>query len=437
MSVKPITIYLSSTFADMTAYRAAIAKILLNDAYGDVVKLRYAETAISEDVSVWERVEADVLRCDHYFLLMGERYGSMSMNSEVNEDGISFTEHEFNVALANNKSIRIFWGTDPLLLNYVDTLETGAPDVKKQEKLKLFKARVNALERYTKPFATESELTELLQSTIFSLVIKRFPPGTETYAHMFCNRLYQTTVVKSKRFDGGGFQAFIVRGENADLGNELIKRFCLRELYVGDHSLPTEELVLTAKTNEENTKTLLNSYTEKILGPGFLKNSIAEIFTVLDKNTEKKTITMSLEVDENTIGPQDVAFLKSFIKTCADNANGKIGKSIYFFLNVTEVVAKKTGMTFFQKLIGGRTSPGGVFNIDEFTAGLPYCHDTSKLGKVSRTEIVKWIVNEMDKDPVEADTEFDANFKQFDQGTYSMRDVYPSLKEYSKKNQQQ
>lgn len=259
MSAKPLlTIYLSSKFADMTAYRKAIEGVLKIGEYADTIKLLYAENAINEDISGWKKVAIDVISCDHYFLLMSERYGSICKDPQVNPNGISFTEHEFITAKNNNKPIRVFAGTDPDLMNFKDVLEDGT-DIDKKRKLENFKAVLALEDRYgPKPFATLNELLKQIQAVVFSLFIRRLPPGNENYIYTFCNRLYQTTVFNNNQLTTGGFKAFIVRGEDADLGNELIKRFCLRKLLVTDHKFWKQELVLTEKTNEGNAKSLLN-----------------------------------------------------------------------------------------------------------------------------------------------------------------------------------
>jgi hypothetical protein len=95
VAVKKYQIFISSTFADLQEERQiGTAAILdLNHIPAGM------ELFPAVDMKVFEYVKKVIDKCDYYLLIIGARYGS------VDNDGISYTEKEFDYAVSTKKTV--------------------------------------------------------------------------------------------------------------------------------------------------------------------------------------------------------------------------------------------------------------------------------------------------------------------------------------------
>ena len=121
---KKYQIFISSTFADLVEERQAVSRAILDMGHipagmemfpaADVEQLTYIKKVIDE--------------CDYYVLVIGARYGSLD------EDGVSYTEREFQYAVDTGKTVLGF------LHRNADAIPQGKTDKDdvKRKKLQTF-----------------------------------------------------------------------------------------------------------------------------------------------------------------------------------------------------------------------------------------------------------------------------------------------------------
>lgn len=121
---KKYQIFISSTFADLVEERQSVSRAILDMGHipagmemfpaADVEQLTYIKKVIDE--------------CDYYVLIIGARYGSLD------ENGVSYTEREFQYAVDTGKTVLAFLHRDS------DKIPQGKTDKddSKRQKLQVF-----------------------------------------------------------------------------------------------------------------------------------------------------------------------------------------------------------------------------------------------------------------------------------------------------------
>jgi len=104
--MKKYQIFISSTYDDLKEERAAVIETVLR--LGHIPLGMEAFTATSR--KQMELIEKAIDLSDYYILIIGDRYGS------IYKDDISFTETEYNYALATNKPVISFIKKRPVAL---------------------------------------------------------------------------------------------------------------------------------------------------------------------------------------------------------------------------------------------------------------------------------------------------------------------------------
>lgn len=124
------------------------------------------EAFLATNASQWEIIQNVIDQCDYYILIIGGRYGS------ITEDGISYTEREFNYA----KKIKM-----PVLAFVHGSLEdipSGKTDRddKLREKLDTFRARVMK-EFPVRDWTTPHQLGSLVSRSLVQEIKRNPRPG--------------------------------------------------------------------------------------------------------------------------------------------------------------------------------------------------------------------------------------------------------------------
>lgn len=142
MSVK-YQVFVSSTYADLVEERQSVSRAILDMGHipagmemfpaADVEQLTYIKKVIDE--------------CDYYVLIIGARYGSLD------EEGVSFTEREFDYAVETGKTVLAFVHHD------IDQIPLGKTDKNdaKRDKLLLFMTKAST-GRLIQKWASATEL---------------------------------------------------------------------------------------------------------------------------------------------------------------------------------------------------------------------------------------------------------------------------------------
>ncbi|SFP92704.1 DUF4062 domain-containing protein [Parafilimonas terrae] len=159
---KKYQIFISSTYTDLTVERTKVFQILMElDCIPAGMELFPAI-----DNEQFEFIKRIIDDCDYYLLIIGGRYGTLS------QDGISFTEKEYDYAISKGKRVLAFIHANPdiIPINKSEIL----PEVR--EKLVKFKEKVET-GRLVRFWNTADELASQI-ATNLPKTIKTYPtPG--------------------------------------------------------------------------------------------------------------------------------------------------------------------------------------------------------------------------------------------------------------------
>jgi hypothetical protein len=116
---KKYQIFVSSTFSDLVEERQAVSRAILDMGHipagmemfpaADIEQLTYIKKVIDE--------------CDYYVLIIGARYGSLD------EDGVSYTQREFQYAVETDKTVLAFLHKD------MDSVPLGSGLIDQSQKM--------------------------------------------------------------------------------------------------------------------------------------------------------------------------------------------------------------------------------------------------------------------------------------------------------------
>lgn len=125
---KRYQVFVSSTYSDLQEERGKVMQTIMSlDCIPAGMELFPAI-----DTEQFEFIKKVIDDCDYYLLIVGGRYGSMS------DDGISYTEKEYDYALAKSIPVIAFLHEDISKL----TIEKCDVDTEKREKLIAFRDKV-------------------------------------------------------------------------------------------------------------------------------------------------------------------------------------------------------------------------------------------------------------------------------------------------------
>lgn len=155
---KRYQVFVSSTFEDLQEERKEVMQALLEL---DCIPAGMELFPASND-DQWTLIKRVIDDCDYYLLIIGGRYGS------INENGISYTQMEFEYALEKGKPIISFLPKNP------SNIPSGKcdNDPAKQEKLEAFKEL--AKKKLIKYWEGPENLGSVVSRSMVKL-IKQFP----------------------------------------------------------------------------------------------------------------------------------------------------------------------------------------------------------------------------------------------------------------------
>lgn len=148
---KRYQVFISSTYEDLQEERKAVSDTLLSM---DCIPVGMEEFPATDEEQ-FEFIKRIIDESDYYLLIIGGRYGSIC------NDGVSFTEKEFDYAVSKKKTVISFIHVDRDKLT-VD--KTDKDDYKKQ-KLEQFIAKVSS-GRLKKDWKNKDELRFLVAQSI-------------------------------------------------------------------------------------------------------------------------------------------------------------------------------------------------------------------------------------------------------------------------------
>ncbi|OBI31963.1 DUF4062 domain-containing protein [Mycobacterium sp. E2238] len=150
MEDKRYQVFLSSTYSDLTEERAAVIQAILD--FGHLpAGMEMFPAADDDQLTLIKQV---IDQSDYYIVVVAGRYGSVSA------EGISYTEHEYDYAVAKGIPILGFVHGDP------DKIEQGKTDQKDDAREKLAEFRAKVEQRMVKHFTNAAELRGHVMSSL-------------------------------------------------------------------------------------------------------------------------------------------------------------------------------------------------------------------------------------------------------------------------------
>ncbi|QMB05537.1 DUF4062 domain-containing protein [Citrobacter freundii] len=228
---KRYQVFVSSTFTDLEEERKHVIQTLMElDCIPAGMELFPAI-----DESQWKFIQKIIDDCDYYLLIIGGRYGTVA------EDGLSYTEKEFDYALSKGLRVVVLVHEDPESL----PLAKSEKDSELRIKLKAFADKAST-GRLHKKWTTAKDLPGLVALSI-SKTIKTYPAIGWVRADQLSNESDLRDLIDLKK-------------ENDRLKGELdnIKRQRPRteELNLADMDDPYEFTCESSFTQNGRTRTL-------------------------------------------------------------------------------------------------------------------------------------------------------------------------------------
>lgn len=156
---KRYQVFVSSTYTDLKEERQRVLQVLMEM---DCIPAGM-ELFPAADEEQWQFIKKVIDDCDYYLLIIGGRYGSLT------EDGISYTEKEFDYAIEKGIKVIALIHGDPNSIS----VEKSELDPKLRNQLEDFKRKV-ATGRLVKNWQKAEEIPGLVALSL-SKTIKLYP----------------------------------------------------------------------------------------------------------------------------------------------------------------------------------------------------------------------------------------------------------------------
>ncbi len=300
------TVYLSSTFQDLKAYREEVLRYFrpLKDSF----RLLNMEDYTAEDRSAYDKCMADVKECDLYILLVGKTYGSIARDPNdpgFNPEGYSYTELEYRMARQCNKEV---WA-------FVASPQANLPSDADPARLQQFWNSINGI-LTPRPFDTPKELAIQVAQAIGRRFI-RSERVNEKLAYL-CDRQ-----VASSDFQLGCLQAatpvrrIIVQGPTPELCDNFVNRLALFQLSFDEKKLGEPisfDDFFAGNDYAANLQRLLLRLYTKLGIPPTPPLSLQQLFSV--QQERKEPLVMAIGGDAEMIEAPQVHFLQQFLQDC-------------------------------------------------------------------------------------------------------------------------
>lgn len=206
---KRYQVFVSSTYADLKEERQHVIQALMEM---DCIPAGM-ELFPAADVEQWEFIKRVIDDCDYYLLIIGGRYGSTT------DDGISYTEKEFDYAVENGLKVVALIHGEP------DDIPFGKSEKDEGLRNKLFSFRDKVMNgRLVKFWTTSKELPGLVALSM-TKTIKMYPATGWVRANNIDNEDILVSVKQKQKEDS--YLDFKKKKlpsdilETVDLGNSL------------------------------------------------------------------------------------------------------------------------------------------------------------------------------------------------------------------------
>ncbi|MVT10287.1 DUF4062 domain-containing protein [Chitinophaga tropicalis] len=254
------TVYLSSTFLDLKAYREEV-NTLFKNLPGEFALVRM-ETYNARNMQTLEACLTDVKQCDIYILLVGNRYGFIPEDEQKNPEGKSITELEYETAMKFESKMKFLFLIDENSTNIEDDDQEEKIRLNKKNLLKEFRKKVSHNLSSPIPVKEPQELVLKISSTLISWLNSKTVTDKKILDERWkycCDRSVQYASYEIGRIQhNSNFHVFISHGNKDDLGSNLVNRctifslqlhekdifsISLNEIYQGDYEISKQRFL--------------------------------------------------------------------------------------------------------------------------------------------------------------------------------------------------
>ena len=158
---KKYQVFVSSTYKDLLEERREVMQALLEL---DCIPIGM-ELFPAADDDQWTLIRRLIDDCDYYILIVGGRYGSLSV------EGISYTQMEYEYALSQEIPIISFLPKNP------DNIPIGKSDGDSEKVEKLEKFKELAQKKLCRYWETPSDLGSMVSRSLVRLIKDKPRPG--------------------------------------------------------------------------------------------------------------------------------------------------------------------------------------------------------------------------------------------------------------------
>jgi Domain of unknown function (DUF4062) len=158
MTPRKLHVFISSTYRDLIAERQAAVSAILSAGHIPAGMELFA----AGDESQLETIRRWIEDCDLLMLILGSRYGSVDRAT-----GLSYTELEYNHAVAKGKPLFALVASDEAIDRKVKTYGINAVEQENPHKLRAF--RENVLTRTSKFFSDDRDIAPAVLQTLTDL----------------------------------------------------------------------------------------------------------------------------------------------------------------------------------------------------------------------------------------------------------------------------
>jgi Domain of unknown function (DUF4062) len=159
---KRYQVFVSSTFDDLQEERRNVISVLISmNCFPAAMEFFQAS-----DEDQWSLIKRVIDECDYYIVIVGARYGSIDEKS-----GLSFTEKEYDYAIAKDKPVIGFFHGDP------DKIPQGKSEKTEVSKPKLEAFRAKVQKKMCKSWTSPAELGLAVSLSMPRLMQLRPSPG--------------------------------------------------------------------------------------------------------------------------------------------------------------------------------------------------------------------------------------------------------------------
>lgn len=323
------SIYISSTYRDLIEDRDLLRTRLDQAQYCTVCMEKYPP-ALSQIIK--EKCQADVCKADIYVGIIGDNYGSIARDENGDELGFSYTEYEYDAAVASKRRRLIFFKT--------------FKEPPKDERLIAFINKIKKSPLFTSSFEDIKDLPGLVLASIIAETgdfVKKIIPSETKY---FCDRYDQADLFHSSLMKDLNDQIhfFMICGHKYN-GHAMFVKRCMYTLSHMFGNQETLDIIIMANSNppsdenkitEDLRKKVLRQLQQKTKEP--VPDFSADCFFECLHKTNKHCLIISIVIQSSFLKNHTEVYKKAFQKfytefseTC--NPIYK-DKKILFFIHV-------------------------------------------------------------------------------------------------------